>query len=131
MSTTERKTRLKHLALWTWSWVLTLAIATFGPIFIWNSNTTITLIAILINLINGILMIISNRKLFNDYDELEKKIYLESLGLTLGLTVIVGMTYSLLHQTHIINSNVEISPLIMFIGITNLITLNINKRRYS
>ena len=35
-------------------------------------------------------------------DELQKKIQLESLGLTLGLTVILGLSFSLLDQKDII-----------------------------
>lgn len=126
----ERKKHLKSLGLWTWSWVATMAFATFGPQFIWDDHLALTTFAIIINLVNGVLMILSNRKLFNHYDELERKIHLESLALTLGLTVIVGLTYSLMDQAKIIPMDAEIGILVGFIGLTYMITLLINRKRY-
>ena len=127
----ERKKYLLNLGLWTWSWVATLAIATFGPKFVWDDNTELTTFAILTNLVNGVLMILANRKLFNNYDELERKIHLESLALTLGLTVIIGLTYSLLDQVNLIPFDAEIGILVGFVGLTYMITLLINRKRYS
>ena len=127
----ERKKYLLNLGLWTWSWVATLAIATFGPKFVWDDHTELTTFAILTNLVNGVLMILANRKLFNHYDELERKIHLESLALTLGLTVIVGLTYSLLDQVNLIPFDAEIGILVGFVGLTHMITLLINRKRYS
>ena len=126
----ERKKRTIRLAIWTWTWVATLAVATFGPIFIWENSILWTTLAICINLINGVLMILANRSLFNHYDELERKIHLESMGLTLGATVIVGLSYSLLDITNLITSDAEISYLIMFMSVTYFITLLINRKRY-
>ena len=126
----ERKKRTIRLAIWTWTWVATLAVATFGPKFIWENSTLWTTLAICINLLNGVLMIMANRSLFNHYDELERKIHLESMGLTLGATVVVGLSYSLLDQTNLITSNAEISYLILFISVTYAITLMINRKRY-
>ena len=126
----ERRKHLINLGLWTWSWVATLAIATFGPIFIWEDHKALTTLAIITNLINGVLMIMANRKLFNHYDELERKIHLESLALTLGLTIIVGLTYSLLDQTNLIPFDAEIGVLVGFVGVTYMITLLVNRKRY-
>lgn len=80
MNKKEKKKHLIHLAFWTWSWVLTLAIATFGPEFFWEEKSALTIVAIVVNLPIGILMVLANRKLFNHYDELERKIHLESMG---------------------------------------------------
>jgi hypothetical protein len=126
----ERKKRILQLALWTWTWVATLALATFGPIFLWKENKTLTIIAIIVNLINGGLMVLANVKMFRQYDELEQKIHAEAMGLTLGATVVVGLTYSLLDQTNLIQSDAEISVLIFFVGITYLVTLLINRKKY-
>lgn len=127
---TARKKLIRKLAGWTWSWVATLAVATFGPKFIWDDHSFLTIFAILVNLANGILMIIANRNLFNHFDELEKKIHLESMSLTLGLAIIFGMFYSLLDVSNLVTHNAEIGILIGFIGISYIITLIINTRRY-
>jgi hypothetical protein len=126
----ERKKRVLKLALWTWSWVGSLAVATFGYQFFWNQSKTLTLVTILLNLFIGIGMIVANRNLFNHFDELEKKIHLESLAITLGLTVVVGLTYSLFDQTNIIQKDAEIGFLVGFIGITYLISLLISRKKY-
>ena len=127
----ERKKHLLNLGLWTWSWVATLAIATFGPKFIWHDNQALTTFAVITNVLNGVLMILANRKLFNHYDELERKIHLEAMALTLGLTVISGLTFSLLDQANLIPFDAEIGILVGFVGLTYLITLLINRKRYS
>lgn len=126
-----RKRNLRQLAAWTWSWVATMAIATFGPLYIWDDHTLLTVLAVAVNFVNGILMIIANRKLFNNFDELERKIHLESLALTLGLAVVVGLSYSLLDTTNLIAYDAEISNLVLFIGVTYLIFITINTRRYT
>lgn len=129
-----KKTRTKNLyqlAAWTWSWVATMAIASFGPKYIWDDHTTLTVLAVSVNFANGILMLIANRRLFNNFDELERKIHLEALALTLGLAVVVGLTYSLLDVTDLITYDAEIGNLVFFIGITYLVCVTINTRRYS
>ena len=120
----------KELKIWTLAWTLSMAIATFGPQFLWNEESIGTLLAIIVNLILGVRMILANRKFINNGDELQKKIQLESLGLTLGLAVIVGLSYSLLDQMNLISGNAEISILVLFIGITYLVTMTVNNRKY-
>ena len=120
----------KELRLWTLAWTLSMAIATFGPQFLWNEKSVGTLLAIIVNLILGIQMILANRKFINSGDELQKKIHLESLGLTLGLAVIVGLSYSLLDQKNLISGDAEISVLVLFIGITYLVTITIHNKKY-
>lgn len=126
----ERRLHLKRLALWTWTWVATLALATFGPKFLWDHDTVWTTATIAVNLVNGVLMIWANRKLFLHYDELERKIHLEAMAMTLGLTVIVGLTYSALVQQELVPGPEQIGFLIMFMGVTYLVSLLIARRQY-
>ncbi len=129
MKENKRKSTIQ-LAIWTWTWVVSLALASFGPRFIWNENPLITTIAIVINVAMGVMMIIANRNLFNHYDELERKIQLESMAVTLGLTIVVGLAYSLLEQTKLINHKAEISILVFFMSFTLIAALYFNRRRY-
>lgn len=80
----ERNKRVRKLAVWTWSWVATMAIATFGPAYIWDHHPFLTPFAITVNFANGILMILANRDLFNHFDELEKKFILNHWELHLA-----------------------------------------------
>lgn len=126
----ERNRRMKKLAAWTWTWVATMAIATFGPKFIWDDHVFLSSFSLVVNFTTGILMILANRDLFNHFDELERKIHLEAIALTLGLTVVVGLTFSLLDQQNFIPFDADISFLVMFIGITYLVSVLVNSRRF-
>ena len=53
------KKNTKYLALWTAVWTLSMALATFGPKFIWHGDTLLTVLAILLNLGLGIGMIVA------------------------------------------------------------------------
>lgn len=126
----ERNKRVKKLAAWTWTWVATMAIATFGPKFIWDDHVFLSTFSLMVNFATGILMILANRDLFNHFDELERKIHLEAIALTLGLSVVVGLSFSLLDQQNFIPFDADISFLVMFIGITYLVAVLVNSRRF-
>ncbi|WP_257984545.1 hypothetical protein [Psychroflexus sp. MES1-P1E] len=126
-----KKQQVLNLAGWTWSWVATLALATFGPQFIWDDHQLLTILFVGLNFANGIAMVIANRHFFNSLDELQRKIQLEALGITLGLTVIIGITYSLLDTTNLINEDAEIGFLVGIIGVIYMVSTLIINKRYS
>lgn len=126
-----KKQQVLNLAGWTWSWVATLALATFGPQFIWDDHQLLTILFVGLNFANGIAMVIANRHFFNSLDELQRKIQLEALGITLGLTVIIGITYSLLDTTNLIGADAEIGFLVGIIGIVYMVSTLIIRKRYA
>lgn len=126
----QSKNTLKPLAVWTIIWVISSAVASFGPKFLWDYNKTLSVIFILINLLIGVGMILANRKQVLAGDELQQKIQLESMGLTLGLTVVVGLAYSLLDISNSIQGDAEIGMLVFFIGITYIISIVVNTLKY-
>lgn len=128
---TTRKHNQGRLAIWTFAWTASTALAAFGPKFLWDESKGLTAMAILLNVGIGIGMILANRRLIEGLDELERKIHLESLALTLGLTLVVGIGYSLLDTTNIIPWDAEISFLVIFMGLCYLAAVVINQRRYS
>ena len=119
-----------RLFSWTFAWVITLAIATFGRLYIWEDNETISLIAILFNLVIGIGFIIANKDHLKGLDELQQKIQLEATALSLVVGVVTGITYSLLAQAKIVHPHAEISNLIILMGLTYSIGIFIGNRRY-
>jgi hypothetical protein len=126
-----KKQQVLNLAGWTWSWIATLALATFGPQFIWDDHQLLTILFVGLNFANGIAMVIANRHFFNSLDELQRKIQLEALGITLGLTVIIGITYSLLDTTNLIGVDAEIGFLVGIIGIIYMVSTLIIRKRYA
>lgn len=118
------------LAMWTGAWVLTVAIAAFGPEFMWGENTIINVLVILLNLGIGIGMIIANIKHIKTLDEMMQKVQLEAMGISLGVAVVGGISYSMLDATNVIPFDAEIGGLVMLIGVTYIISVYINVRRY-
>jgi len=119
-----------NLSYWSGAWVLTMALVAFGPKFLWEENATLTIIAILVNLGFGIGLIFANKKHLNSLDELQRKIQLEAMALTLGVAVIFGLTYSNLDVTNLIGYDAEISHLVILIGVTYLAGSVIGTLRY-
>lgn len=119
-----------NLAFWTIAWVLTLAISTFGSLLIWEGNTTLTTLAILLNFVVGIGMIFANIRHLNGLDELQRKIQLEAMGIALGFAVVAGIAFSSLGSTNVIGFNAEISHMVIIISITYLAAVLIGNSRY-
>ncbi len=119
-----------HLAGWTAGWVITMALATFGPTYLWDSQQWITIMAILFNLGIGLGMIVANIHHLQMQDEMMQKIQLQAMALALGVGVVGGLSYSMLDTTNIISSDAEIPYLVILISITYLVSLIVNRRRY-
>lgn len=125
-----KKKNLSRLAFWTISWTLTTALATFGSHFLWEGNKVMTALAIALNLGIGVGMVLANRRVLEGSDELEKKIQLEAMALTLGFTLIVGIAYSIMDSTNLIPWDAEISFLVIFMGLFYMAAIAINTKRY-
>ncbi len=127
----KQRNKTRKLGIATAAWVSTMALATFGPVFIWQIESSWTTLSILLNFIVGMYMICAHLSWFNEQDELERKIQVESMGFTLGATVVAGMSYSLMSQKALIPGKAEISVLIIFTAITYMVALFISRKRYS
>lgn len=122
--------RTKLLALWTILWVTSLAVVVFGNLYLWTGNNTITTILLIINLIIGVGMIIANIKHLESLDELQRKIHLEAMGLSLGIALILGISYSTMDVTNLINFDAEISHLVIVLGLSYFAGVVIGQYRY-
>jgi len=125
---TEKNTLI--LGLWTAAWVLTMAIANFGPRFIWDSNVTLTIVAILVNLAVGLGMILANKRHLKGLDEMHQKIQLEAMALSLGVGLVVGLAYSNLDLTNIITTDAEISHLVILMSLVYAAGVFAGVRKY-
>lgn len=126
----QKKKNIKNLAIWTVGWVLTMALVTFGPKFIWEGNQLLTYLAFFLNLGLGVGMIFANRNHINGLDELDKKITFDAMAIALGVGVIGGLSFSVMDITNMIGFDAEISFLVILISITYLIAMVVGKFRY-
>ena len=128
--TARTKTHTIRLGFWTGTWVLSTAVAAFGPKFLWNFNTSLSIVGVLIQLGIGFGMILANKRYLNVVDELMRKIQLEAMALTLGVGLVVGMSYELLEDIKLISFEPQIPHLIMLMGFTYIIGIILGNRRY-
>jgi hypothetical protein len=127
---TQTKKNTINLAFWTIAWTLSLALATFGPKFIWEGANALTVIGIILNALLGVGMILANIRHINGLDDLQRKIQLEGMAIALGVGIIGGLSYSLLDTTNVIKQDAEISYLVILISLTYMISILIGQKRY-
>ena len=119
-----------RLAYWTLAWVVTMAIATFGPQFAWTEGSALTPVAIAINLLIGFGMIWANKEHLRSLDEMQQRIQLEAMGIALGVGLVVGLAYSNLDISNLISADAEISYLVIVVALTYLASVVIGTRKY-
>ena len=118
-----------RLGLWTAAWVITLAIATFGPVFVWEAKA-ISLGALIINLAAGAGMIVANKDHLNCLDEMQRKIQLEALALALGVALVAGLAYSTADIVNLIPVDAEIGLLVFLVCAAYGLGIFFGNRRY-
>jgi len=128
--TTRTKINTVQLGLWTGAWILTYALAAFGPKLFWEFNTPLTILGILINLGIGFGMILANKRHLNGLDELMRKIQIEAMAISLGVGLVCGLSYELLEDIRLISFEPEISHLIILMSLTYMIGIIIGNKRY-
>ena len=126
----QNKSNTTTLGFWTALWVLSMALTNFAPRFIWDFNMTLTVIAVLLNFSLGLKMVVANINHIKGLDEMQQRIQLNSMGITLGLSLVAGLTYSNLDVLNLISFHAEISHLVIFMGLTYLTATFIGNRKY-
>ena len=119
-----------HLGFWTGAWVLSMAVATFGPTYIWPANESLTIFAIVINLLIGFGVIVADIRHLRSLDELHQRVQLEAMAMALGVAIVVGLAYSNLDISNIIEQDAQISHLVLLIGFTYIASMFVGMRRY-
>ena len=115
---------------WTAAWVLTTALVKFGTEYIWQSNKLLISLAILFNVVIGFGMILAVKRYLKGLDEMQQKIQLDAMALSLGVGLVVGLGYSSMDQTNLIPFNAEISHMIMLMSITYIVGIFAGLRKY-
>jgi len=112
------RTNVIELFRWSGAWGGTCALLAFGPKFLWNKALVFTLLAIGLNVYVGIRAIVANKKYFEELDDLQRKVHLNSLAITVGVAMIAGVPYSVLDSYHMIPFHADVSHLVVLMGLT-------------
>ena len=112
-STAQTKKNTKRLFIWSVVWVLATAGAAFGPKNLWNFNTWLTISAVLIHICLGLGMIRVFKQFLLGLDELQRKIHLDAMAISLGIGLVFGCSYEMLEDIKLIPFQPEIPHLIL------------------
>lgn len=128
---TRTKRNTIQLAIWTLTWVLSVALVSFGPKFIWDYDINISIFAMVVNLGIGCKMILVNKTHLLGLDEMQQRIQLNAMGIALGVGLVAGTAYEMMEDIKLIPFEPEISHLIIVMCLTYTIAIALGTRKYS
>ncbi len=120
----ESRTRMNVIRLFRWNgaWGAATALMAFGPKFLWNRALVFTLLAVGLDVAVGVGMILANKNYLTELDELQRKVQLNSMGITLGVGVIAGVPLSVMDAYHVIPFHADIAHLSILMAVTFLVS---------
>jgi len=119
-----------RLLYWAVTWVLTTALAAFGPKMIWDFHTGLTILGVLFNLAVGFGMISATKRHLQGLDEMHQKIFRDAAVLSLGIGLVCAVSYELLEDIKLITFEPEISHVIILMTLTFVAGTIIGRRKY-
>ncbi len=118
-----------RLMCWAFAWTGTMVLADKAELYEWHSSALISILAIVINAGIGIGMIVTFMRYLKQLDELQRKIQLDALALSMGIALVGSFSYSLLVTANFI-TDAEISDIILLMTITYMVGLIVGQVRY-
>jgi len=129
-TTAQTKKNTLRLFFWSVAWVLATAGVAFGSKNLWNFNTWLTIIAVLIHIGLGLGMIRVFKQYLLGLDELQRKIQLDAMALSLGVGLVLGCSYELLEDIKLIPFDPEIPHLLILMSLTYVVGAVLGHRKY-
>ena len=127
----ESTKRTLQLLIWGVAWCATLAVAKFGPEFWWGSQQTLpSWAAIVVNFAVGIAWIVTFTRFIRALDELDRKIMLDALAITLGAGWIGGFAWVVADAAGLLPGDIEIAIFPAALAVVFLIAFFAGKVRY-
>jgi hypothetical protein len=112
------RTNVMRLFRWNGAWGLATALMALGPKFLWNKALGFTLLAVGLDVAMGVGMILANKNYLAELDELQRKVQLNSMGITLGVGLIVGVPFSVMDAYHVIPFHADTGYLLILMSLT-------------
>ena len=109
---------------------MSTAFLRFGAEYFWDYQAVYSSVALVLHLALGLAMILANVKNLSSLDELQRKITMDAMCITLGVGLIAGIAYEQLEDIRLISYEPEINHLIMLMVFTYIISTLIGNRKY-
>ena len=117
-----------NLGIWTFLWLVSLALLSFGPQFLWQEDLSFTILTSLFYAFVSIKMLFANMRQIKSTDELDQQIFFNAAAITLGVVMIFGVGYEVLGR--ILGFTTMISHVYFVMGITFIVSVVAGKRHY-
>jgi len=116
----QSRTRANVIRIFRWNgaWGAATLLMAFGPKFLWNKALEFTLLAVGLDVAVGVGMILANKKYIAELDELQRRVQLNSMGITLGVGLIAGVPISVMDSYHMIPFHADIAYLLILMTLT-------------
>ena len=124
------RTNVIRLFYWNGAWAAATAVMVLGPKFLWNKALVFTLLAVGLDVAVGVGMILANKNYLAELDELQRKVQLNSMGITLGVGLIAGVPLSVMDAYHVIPFHADIAFLLILMSLTFAVSNLYGTRRY-
>lgn len=124
------RTSTRRLCRWHGWWAAATLLMAFGPGFLWHRGLGLTLLAVSLDVATGVGMILATKKYVEDLDELQRRIFLNALGIAVGVGLIVGVPWTVMDAYHVIHVHANFGLLVILQGLTFLVTLLYGTWRY-
>ena len=118
-----------RLVCWIFVWAATMVLADKAEAYQWYSSDFMSMAAIVINTAIGVCMILAYMRFLKKSDELQRKIQMDALALSMGVGLVGSFTYSLLVTAKFVIDN-EISDIILLTSATFMISFIVGQARY-
>ena len=118
-----------RLLCWIFAWVGTMVLVDKAVLYEWYSSDLISMVGIVINAGIGFGVIVTFMRYLDEIDELQRKIQLDALALSMGVGFVGTFTYSLLVTAQIVTDN-EVSDIMLVMTVTYIVGIIVGQVRY-
>lgn len=124
------RTNTRRLVRWNGAWAAATLLMAFGPGFLWHRALGFTLLAVGLDVAMGVGMILATKKYIEELDELQRKIFLNALGIAVGVGLIAGVPWTVMDAYHVIHFHANFGLLVILQGLTFLVSFLYGTWRY-
>jgi hypothetical protein len=120
----------KRLVGWNGAWVAATFLMLLGPKVLWSNALGFTLSAVGLDVAVGVGMVLATKKYVMELDELQRKVFLNALGIAMGVGLITGVPLSAMDAYHVIPFHANIGLLIILMGLAFFVSFLYGTWRY-
>lgn len=115
--------------LWAFVWAVSLAVIALISKYEWYSAALPITIAFVVSAGLGVCMLLAFKRFLKELDEMERKIQLDALALSVGITLVVFGGYSVLEKAGLA-PELDAASLIMLMALTYIAGIIVGRIRY-